>query len=118
MLIIGGFVIICFAVLPSWSAVIAWIGFGVTVMLYGLNQGLKLGVRFLSIPESIMKLSPFTYMAAAPAEDIRITPMIILVEGTALLIGLGLSFFKQRNLDLQWRQTYESAPTITIISRK
>ena len=55
--------------------------------------------RFLRLPDSAGRLSPFSWLPGYPAEQLTLLPLIVLTFVAAGLIVLGLLGFRRRDLD-------------------
>ena len=92
--VIAGAVVALTALLPRWSAALAWVGY-VGCVLLGPLFGSSLG-----LPEWARDLSPFTHIPKAPAVAISCPPVVALVGAGLALSIVGLAGFRRRNLSL------------------
>lgn len=82
------------AVLVGWAP--RWAGLGWVLVLYSVVV-----VWFgpiLQLPDWAMDLSPIELTPALPADDLTVTPLIVLGLATVALAGLALTGFRRRDL--------------------
>jgi ABC-2 type transport system permease protein len=91
VLVIGGFVVLAFALLPRLAIAIGW---GVFVFALLIEQ---LGLM-LELPQWVLNISPFTHTPNVPAVDIAFLPLVVLLAAACALTGAGLAVFRRRNL--------------------
>ena len=91
VLVLVGFVIAAFGLLPRWAVALAWAGLALSMVLGPLGE-------ILGLPQWAMDLSPFSHLPAAPAEWITATPIVSLLGIAGALIAAGLVFFRRRDL--------------------
>lgn len=89
-LFIGGYVAL-FGLIPRVASLAVWTYFGVALFLQWLAP-------LLELSDAIMNTSPFTYIAAAPAEDIKSIPLIAMVGLSSFLLVLGLTIWRRRDI--------------------
>jgi ABC-2 type transport system permease protein len=89
-----------------------WVITGASMALYGVSPhlaSLSWGVlafclilgqlgAILQFPQWSLNLSPFSHIPMIPAEDFVVAPFAILVGLAVLLIGVGLTAFRQRDI--------------------
>lgn len=91
ILVLAGFAILSFGLLPRVAIALAWTGFGFCMLIAQFGSILKL-------PQWILNVSPFTHSPSLPAESLSVIPVIALLSA-ALLFGLaGIVSFRQRDV--------------------
>ncbi len=89
-----------------------WLCIGIAVALYGWLPRLSyLAIAALaafvfvgelgglvSLPDWVMKISPFMHVPRLPAEDFRIAPVAWLLAITVVLVGVGVIGFRRRDV--------------------
>jgi ABC-2 type transport system permease protein len=91
VLIIIAAVVAVFALLPRWAAAVSWLLLGASVLLSPLfGPG-------LGLPAWIQGISPFTYQKA-PAVQIGIVALVVLLAVATALTAAGLAAFRRRDL--------------------
>ncbi|HEU4985377.1 MAG TPA: hypothetical protein VFT58_07025, partial [Nitrososphaera sp.] len=91
ILVLIGLVTAAFGLIPRLTIAVGW----------GLFAAFFLVLQFgglLNLPEWTLKLSPFTHTPAAPADDISIVPLGVLLGVAVSLALLGFAFFRRRDL--------------------
>ncbi|WP_326559950.1 ABC transporter permease [Micromonospora sp. NBC_01796] len=90
-LILAGFAVAVFGLVPRMAVGLAWLGFTLCLVL-GQFGGL------LNLPASVRDLSPFSHVPALPSAEITATPLVVL-SAVALAFGaVGLVLFRRRDL--------------------
>jgi len=90
-LVLAGFVVAVFGVLPRLTATLSWAGVAVSMLL------LQLGA-VLDLPQYVMNVSPFTHVPSAPAADVTVTPLAALLAAALALAAAGFVSFQRRDL--------------------
>jgi ABC-2 type transport system permease protein len=104
---IGRVLVAALAQLPA-----VWVLTGITVAVFGLAPGLIMAgwgalVAFLvlgqlgsvlGLPQWMMDLSPFTHSPKLPGGELTATPLITLTAIAAVLVAVGLSAFRRRDI--------------------
>lgn len=93
VLVVAGFVVAAFGLLPRWAVGLAWAGLAESALFGPLGE-------ILGLPRWAMDVSPFTHAPAAPAETVTAAPMVALLAITAALSLAGLLFFRRRDYAL------------------
>ena len=93
VLVIAGFVVAIFGLLPRLVVGLAWAGFTL-VLLVG-----QFGELF-GLPEWVRNLSPFSRLPLVPLEDVTAGPLLLLLAVAAALVALGVAAFRRRDLAL------------------
>lgn len=91
ILVLAGFSIFCFALLPRLAIGLAWGGFAFCLLIGQFG-------RVLNLPQWVLNISPFTHTPSVPAEAVTIAPLAALAGAFVLLLVLGLSLFRRRDL--------------------
>ena len=81
-----------FGLWPRIAGLITWIFFGFIAFMSWLGPLLK-------IDQWIMNLSPLSHMASAPAEAIKVAPLLIILAAAIVLAVGGLATWRERNLE-------------------
>ncbi|MGW4461879.1 ABC transporter permease [Micromonospora sp. NPDC004704] len=90
-LILAGFAVAVFGLVPRMAVGLAWLGFTLCLVL-GQFGGL------LNLPASVRDLSPFSHVPALPSAEITAMPLVVL-SAVALAFGVvGLVLFRRRDL--------------------
>ncbi|HEU4540903.1 MAG TPA: ABC transporter permease [Jiangellaceae bacterium] len=92
-LVLAGFVIAVFGLLPRIAVALAWGVF--TLFLVVSFLGPTLGLS-----QWVLNLSPFSHLPAAPVEDVSALPLALLLAVAASLAALGVAAFRRRDLAL------------------
>ncbi|MEX1124106.1 MAG: ABC transporter permease [Acidimicrobiia bacterium] len=88
--VVVGIAVALFGLAPKYSDAI-W---GVLVAFFLLGQ---LG-RILQFPQWSLDLSPFSHIPALPADELTITPLVVLAAIAAVLVVIGLTGFQRRDV--------------------
>ncbi|MFZ1360542.1 MAG: hypothetical protein WAS27_00715 [Candidatus Saccharimonadales bacterium] len=91
LLLFAGIYVLLFGLLPRAAGLVTWVYFGIVLFLSWLAP-------LLQLDQWVMSISPLEYIAAAPAEDIELMP---LVYSSAVALGLavvGFAAWRNRNL--------------------
>lgn len=91
ILVVGGFAVASFAIVPRASIALGWSAFGLCLFIGQFADLLKL-------PQAIKDISPFTHTPTAPAEAITFLPLALLSVVAVGLTVLGLVWFRQRDV--------------------
>lgn len=92
-LILAGFAVAAFGLLPRLATGIAWAAFTVSLILGQLGD-------LLGLPQAVRDISPFSHVPAVPAAHATAGPLLALA-GVALVFGIaGMASFRRRNLAL------------------
>jgi len=90
-LVLGGFVVAVFGLLPRYATGVSWAVLAVCVVLGWVGE-------LLQLPQSVLDLSPFGHIPAVPAEDVTAMPVIALTTLAVVLALVGLVSFRRRDL--------------------
>ncbi len=90
LLFIGGYIVL-FGVIPRLSSVLMWLYFGFVVFMAWLAPMLRL-------EQWVMDISPLSHIAAAPAEDIKVVPLLVIGCLGLMLAVVGVVAWRNRNL--------------------
>lgn len=90
-LALGGFVLLCFALLPRWATALSWGGLTVCLLMGQIGA-------LLDLPQPVLNLSPFTHVPALPAADFIAAPMLVLSGAAVASIVAGSMLFRRRDL--------------------
>lgn len=91
LLLFVGLYICLFGLLPRAAGLIVWVYYGAVVFLSWLAP-------LLQLDQWMMNLSPLEHVAAAPAEDIEILPLVYISGLALLLVAVGFTAWQKRNL--------------------
>jgi len=91
ILVVAGFAVAAFAIIPRASIALGWSAFGLCLFIGQFADLLKL-------PQIIKDVSPFTHTPTAPAEAITFLPLALLSAVAIGLTILGLIWFRQRDV--------------------
>ncbi|MFK3979066.1 ABC transporter permease [Micromonospora sp. NPDC050397] len=90
-LILAGFVVAAFGLVPRLAVGLGWLGFTFSLVL-GQLGGL------LGLPAAVRDISPFSHVPALPAVEAAATPLLVM-SAVALTLGVaGLALFRRRDL--------------------
>jgi ABC-2 type transport system permease protein len=89
--VVVGVAVVLFGIAPRYSDAI-W---GVLVAFFLLGQ---LG-RILQFPQWALNLSPFSHVPALPADELTVTPLVVLASLAVVLLATGLAGFQRRDVD-------------------
>lgn len=92
-LVVAGFAVAGFGLLPRWAEPLSWAGFTLALLLGPLGD-------ILGLPEAARDISPFSHTPAAPAADVTAIPILTLLAAAATLTAAGLVTFRRRDLAL------------------
>ena len=90
--VVVGIAVVLFGLVPKYSDAI-W---GVLVAFFLLGQ---LG-RILQFPQWALDLSPYSHIPALSADELAITPLVVLVSLAVALTAVGLIGFQRRDVDI------------------
>lgn len=91
VLVLSSVSVLLFAVLPRFFVLFSWLVLGGSLMLFQLGA-------LLQLPQWVLNISPFTHSPAAPANDISITPLVILLGVFVCIYALSIKLFTRRDL--------------------
>lgn len=91
LLVILGCSLLAFAVLPRLAAIISWAVLGGCLLIIQLGA-------ILGLPQWTVNLSPFSHTPAAPAAEVTLQPLYILVLVAFVLMLASLKLFSSRDL--------------------
>jgi ABC-2 type transport system permease protein len=89
--ILAGFVVAVFGLLPRLAIGLAWTGLAVSLVLGQLGE-------LFNLPQAVRDLSPFSHVPALPAAELTATPLVALSTIALALGAAGMAAFRQRNL--------------------
>jgi ABC-2 type transport system permease protein len=90
-LALGGFVVAALGIVPRWSAALGWAGLVTSLVMGQLGQ-------LLDLPQAVLNISPFTHPPAVPAEDVAVTPIVLLLLVATALALIGIAAFRRRDI--------------------
>jgi ABC-2 type transport system permease protein len=90
-LILAGFAVAVFGLLPRLSVGLAWAALAVSLILGQLGE-------LLNLPQAVRDLSPFAHVPALPAAELSAGPLLALAAVAVALAALGLQGFRRRDL--------------------
>lgn len=91
VLVIAGFVVAVFGLLPRWVISVTWTGFAVCLLMGQFGALLKL-------PQWLLNISPFSHTPFAPATSIDMVPLAWLLVVALVFMSIGLLAFRRRDL--------------------
>ncbi len=91
LLFFAGIYVCLFGMLPRAAGLVVWVYYGVVLFLSWLAP-------LLQLDKWMMNLSPLEYIAAAPAEDIEVLPLVYICGLALLLVAIGFTTWQKRNL--------------------
>lgn len=86
-----GAYILLFGIVPRVAGVVVWVYYGFVAFMSWLGPLLKLN-------QQILDVSVMTHIAAAPAEEIIVRPLVIMLAVAAGCIAIGSVLWQRRNL--------------------
>ncbi|BCB87286.1 ABC transporter permease [Phytohabitans suffuscus] len=92
-LILAGFAVAVFGLLPRLAVGLAWAAFTVSLIVGQLGE-------LLGLPQAVRDISPFTHVPAVPAASATALPLIALTAVAVALGAAGLALFRRRDLVL------------------
>lgn len=93
-LVVGAVVVAAFALVPRFTAGLAW-----AVFALALLAGPLFG-EMLNLPDSVRNLSPFTHTPNVPAGPLDFEPLAILLSLAVAVAAAGFVAFRRRDLAL------------------
>jgi ABC-2 type transport system permease protein len=90
-LILAGFAVAVFGLVPRLTVGLAWLGFTLCLVLGQLGA-------LLNLPKAVRDISPFSHVPALPAAEATATPLVVLSAVALALGAAGLMLFRRRNL--------------------
>jgi ABC-2 type transport system permease protein len=90
-LVLGGFVIAAFGLLPRWAGPITWFALAAALVMGQLG-------KLFELPQWLLDVSPFTHVPLVPAEPFTATPVLWLSAVALALGALGFAAFRRRDL--------------------
>ncbi|HEX2133742.1 MAG TPA: ABC transporter permease [Actinophytocola sp.] len=93
-LVLAGFVVAVFGLVPRAAAALAWAAFGVCLVVGQFGA-------LLELPRAVIDLSPFSHLPDLPAQSLTAGPLAALTGLSVLLLMVGLVGFRRRSLTLQ-----------------
>ncbi len=90
-LVLGGLAVALFGWLPRLTS-LAWAALATALLLGQLGP-------LLQLPQWLMNISPFTHIPTVPTQEVRWLPLIFLIALAAALIAVGVTGFRQRDVN-------------------
>ncbi|MFC0532249.1 ABC transporter permease [Phytohabitans kaempferiae] len=90
-MILAGFAVAAFGLLPRLAVGLAWTAFAVSLIVGQLGE-------LLGLPQAVRDISPFTHTPALPAASATAVPLIALTAVALALGAAGLALFRRRDL--------------------
>jgi len=87
----AGIYVLLLGVVPRMASVVAWTLFGYVAFMTWLGP-------FLKLEQWIMDLSPMSHIAAAPAQETELMPLVIMSAISLVLLVIGLVLFRRRDI--------------------
>jgi ABC-2 type transport system permease protein len=91
VLVVAGLVVAAFGLLPFRAVAISWTAVALFFLMAQLGP-------LLDLPQAVLDVSPFTHIPQVPAADVTALPLVVLMAVAAVLITVGLSAFRRRDL--------------------
>jgi ABC-2 type transport system permease protein len=91
--ILAGFVVAVFGLLPRLAIGLAWAALAVSLVFGQLGE-------LLNLPQEVRDISPFSHVPALPAAEATATPLVILTVVALALGAAGMVLFRRRDLML------------------
>ncbi|MBE1488935.1 ABC transporter permease [Plantactinospora soyae] len=92
-LIMVGFVLAVFGLVPRLTVGIGWAGFAIALIFGQLGE-------LLNLPQAVRDISPFSHVPALPAGEASVTPLVLLAVVAVALGAAGMALFRRRDLAL------------------
>lgn len=90
ILLVAGVAVLLFGLVPRATGLV-WVVVAFSFVIGWLGE-------LLDPPTWVEDLSPFSHLPAVPAEDLTATPVLLLSAATALLVAVGWSGFRRRDI--------------------
>ncbi|MEN3611910.1 anibiotic ABC transporter [Plantactinospora sp. ZYX-F-223] len=92
-LIMIGYVVLVFGLLPRLAVGLGWLGFAVSLIFGQFGE-------LLNLPQAVRDVSPFSHVPALPSAEVSATPLVLLAVVAVALGAAGLALFRRRDLAL------------------
>jgi ABC-2 type transport system permease protein len=92
-LILAGFVVAVFGLVPRLVIGLAWAALAVSLVFGQLGE-------LLNLPQAVRDISPFSHVPAVPAAEATATPLVVLTAVALALGAAGMVAFRRRDLTL------------------
>ncbi|MFT4147680.1 MAG: hypothetical protein QM632_02660 [Micrococcaceae bacterium] len=86
-----GLYLLLFGLFPKASGTVTWFYFGFVAFIAWLAP-------MLNLKQWILNLSPMAHIASAPAQEIKAEPIAVVTLLAAVLIGIGIYFWRNRDV--------------------
>lgn len=90
-LVLGGFVLAMFGLVPRWAGPVTWCALAVALVMG------QLGTLF-GLPQWLLDVSPYTHVPRVPAEPFTAGPVVWLASVALALAVVGFATFRRRDL--------------------
>lgn len=90
-LVLAGFVIAAFGLLPRLAAALSWAAFALCLVVG------QFGTLF-GLPQALINVSPFSHLPDLPAQSLSAPPLLVMVAVAAVLLAAGVAGFRRRSL--------------------
>jgi ABC-2 type transport system permease protein len=91
ILVLGGFAVFVFGLLPRLAIGLSWSSFGLCLLIGQFGS-------LLDLPQWGQNISPFTHTPTLPSETLTLAPLFLLVATALALCLAGLACFRRRDL--------------------
>lgn len=91
VLVVAGVTALLFGLLPKLAVAMSWSFFAICILMGQFGA-------ILDLPQTLLNVSPFSHTPFVPATSIDWLPLIILTSIAALLVFLGLTSFRRRDI--------------------
>ncbi|MPZ80831.1 MAG: anibiotic ABC transporter [Actinophytocola sp.] len=92
-LVLAGFVVAVFGLVPRLAAALSWAAFAVCLVVGQLGS-------LFGLPRAVISVSPFTHLPNLPADPLTAAPLLIMFAVAAALLTAGFLAFRRRSLAL------------------
>ena len=90
-LILAGFAVTAFGLLPRFAIGLAWAGFAVSLLVGQLGE-------LFNLPQAIRDISPFSHVPALPSAEFIAAPLVAMSVVAVALGAAGVALFRRRSL--------------------
>lgn len=91
ILVVAGFAISVFGLLPRLSIAFSWLFFGLCMLMGQFGA-------VLDLPQWLLNISPFTHTPFVPATEVEFMPVIAMTAIALVLVYCGLISFRNRDI--------------------
>jgi ABC-2 type transport system permease protein len=95
VMVLAGVVVALTALLPRFAGALSW-----ALLLLAILVGPMFGAAMLQLPDRAQEVSPFTHTPKLPGAEFAAAPILGLIVTAAVLVLVGVAFFRHRNVAL------------------